>query len=62
MTTVTNVCHYCETAYQARRYRYPGYCSGNCRTRRSRDMGRLARLETAAVELRAKLKLPPQLT
>ena len=56
--TVTNSCHYCDETYQAKRYRYPGYCSGRCRTKRSRDLGRLAKLKTEAVVLRARLKLP----
>ena len=58
MTTLTNVCHYCEKEYKAKRMRYPGYCSGSCRTRRSRDAARLAKLETEALSLRVKLKLP----
>ena len=55
--TVTNTCHYCDMEYQAERYRVPGYCSGLCRTKRSRDLGRLAKIETEAVVLRARLKL-----
>ena len=55
--TVPNVCHYCEGEYQAQRYRYPGYCSGLCRTKRSRDLTRLGKLELEADELRTRLKM-----